>query len=93
METGTVRIANPGVAGMIELCRQRPDEDTVLTFRSIEARVDVRRRVRAAFNIAFDLGADVRIGEDRHLLGSVYAVRLRGTGRQLLPALLALRVI
>jgi hypothetical protein len=65
----------------------RPDE--VVTFRAdaITAGLLLRRRVRVAFNSARMRGAQVEVAEERGLLDSVFTVRLRGTGDQLLPAL------
>jgi hypothetical protein len=67
--------------------RGRPDEVGTIRCDAITAGVLLRRRVRAAFSAARIHGAEVEVHEERGLLDSVFTVRLRGTGTQLLPAL------
>lgn len=69
---------------------RHPGQVAVIRFDGIEAGVFTRRHVRAALNRARIRGAEVEAREARGLLGSTFAVRMRGTRDQLMPCLTAL---
>ena len=66
---------------------EHPGEVATVTLSSLVAPVLVRRQVRAALDLARIRGAEVDAREQRGLLDSVFAVRMRGTDKQLLPTL------
>jgi hypothetical protein len=80
-------LRNQTFSQMAAMFATRPDEVGTVRCDSITAGLLLRRRVRAAFSAARIHGAEVEVHEERGLLDSVFTVRMRGTGPQLLPAL------
>jgi hypothetical protein len=76
---------NPGA--MIAEFERHPGEVATVRFDQITAGLLVRRHVRAAFDQARIRGAEVEVHEQRGLLDSVFAVRMRGTAGQMVPSL------
>jgi hypothetical protein len=64
-----------------------PGEVVTVSWDSIRAGLLMRRHLKEALNAARIRGAEVEVHEARGLLESVYAVRLKGTDRQILPTL------
>jgi hypothetical protein len=95
MSTETVRKCyddfNP--RGMIAEFGRHPGETATVRLPGMTAGLLVRRQVRAALNDARVRGAEVEVHEEKGWLDSVFSVRMRGTDRQLLPALWVLAAL
>jgi hypothetical protein len=73
---------------MVDELRDYPDDIWTIRFDALTVGGLLRGRVRAAFNIALIHSAEVvEVHEERGLFNSVFTVRLRGRGTQLLPCL------
>jgi hypothetical protein len=83
----TLILRNQPFSRMIAEFEDRPGETGTVRCDALTAGMLLRRQVRAAFSAARIRGAEVEVHEERGLLDSVFTVRLRGTGTQLLPAL------
>lgn len=77
----------PDTVSTIAFLSRHPGEVATVRWDSITAGLGMRRHVKEALNRARIRGAEVEVHEARGLLESVYAVRLKGTAAQLLPAL------
>lgn len=72
---------------------EHPGEVATVRMSRIEATWDLRKHVRAALNLARIRDAEVDAYEAKGLFSSVFTVRMKGTGEQLLPALRALSAL
>jgi hypothetical protein len=77
----------PDTRATIAEMSRHPGEVATVRWDNIRAGLGMRRHFKAALNAARIRGAEVEVHESRGLLESVYAVRLKGTDRQILPTL------
>lgn len=78
-------------AALISAFEAHPGQTGTVTIPQLTAGALIRRYVRSALDSARVLGAYVDAHEQKGLLDSVFAIRMRGTGDQLMPALRTLR--